>query len=56
MRPKFKRIDSNNTSVRELTEKFNALVDELERVLCRIGEDNLDVNLRNKIKGGDKND
>ena len=51
MRPRFEKVDPERVSKRELAEKCNALVDELERTLCHIGEDNLDVNLRKKIGG-----
>ncbi len=52
MRPRFKRIDPQRASVQEIADKYNALIEELERTFCHIGEDNLEINLRNKLKGG----
>ena len=54
MRPRFKKIDPQKVDAKELCSMYNGLVDELERVLCHIGEDNLEPALRKKIKGGDR--
>ena len=55
MRVRLKKVDPQRVNVRELAEKYNKLIEELERVFCHIGEDNLDINLRNKLKGEDNN-
>lgn len=55
MRVRFERVDPQRVSVQEIADKYNNLIEVLERMFCHIGEDNLDINLKNKLKGEDNN-